>query len=430
MPESSMATFEAMNRGGGLENHGRKHRGFESLSLRHASFVLLGVALAACQSASPGPSSIPNEHATPTPAPWLFGAAQPVASVQTYRSVSFTQDGRDALLPGTHVELRLWDSGSIGAFAGCNHLGGDFNLTGGRLLVPGMSMTLIGCPPERAAQDSRVEYLLESSPTLTVNGDSLVLQSGGMTMNLVSEASAPTNPLVGTGRYMHWRLDGVEPPGDPIRIPAGVLDLSLGDQGEFNWTMSLCGAGGSYSLASDQSIDFKPGDRDVTDDPCGPLVQEIDGMLRDVSAAKIPFSLEADTLVLTGTSVLLTFTRHAEPTPMPNPRNRWLADTLDSGSGPTALPDTAAVELTQWTEGSLTWSVGTCANGQADYTAIDNHTLDFQPQTGGIQCTGKAAEVEAAVRTLLSATDVHYQSDGRALRFSSGTIQLVLHATD
>lgn len=92
-----------------------------------ATVVLLVVV--ACSAAAPSPSPLPEP-------PDLVGRA--------FLSTGVTEEGtqRD-LVRDTRIRLDF-SNGELGASAGCNLLGGDFAIVGGRLLVGPMHTTDMG----------------------------------------------------------------------------------------------------------------------------------------------------------------------------------------------------------------------------------------------------------------------------------------------
>jgi heat shock protein HslJ len=109
------------------------------------------------------------------------------------------------LVEGTRIQLRF-DDGSIGASAGCNSMGGPFEVEdGSALVVPELVMTEIGCDGPRHAQDEFVLALLSASPTITLVGDVLVLSTETTTVELLDrEVADPDRPIIGT----QWKVTG------------------------------------------------------------------------------------------------------------------------------------------------------------------------------------------------------------------------------
>ena len=115
-------------------------------------------------------------------------------------------DGR-MLVPDTQIRL-TFDDGTLGASAGCNSLSTAYEVLDDRLVTPGGGMTTtdMGCDPPRHAQDEWLADLLQSTPGLDVDGDTLTLTGAGTIVTLLDrEVADPDRPLLDTP----WRVDTV-----------------------------------------------------------------------------------------------------------------------------------------------------------------------------------------------------------------------------
>lgn len=124
-------------------------------------------------------------------------------------STSVTENGAErALVPGTKIQLRF-DGKNIGASAGCNSMGGPYTIEGDTLRVTEMGMTEMGCDPARHEQDSFVAALLTDSPTVTLVGDTLTVESGTVRLELLDATVAnPDVAIVGTLWEVTGFIDG------------------------------------------------------------------------------------------------------------------------------------------------------------------------------------------------------------------------------
>ncbi|MCO8125716.1 META domain-containing protein [Acidimicrobiia bacterium EGI L10123] len=129
-----------------------------------------------------------------------------------YLSIEVTEAGAPRpLVEGTVISLRF-DDGRVGASLGCNQLGGPYELDGDRLLVEDLSMTEMGCDPERHAQDEWFAGVLQAEPTVVVEGDTMALTAGETVVRFVDrEVAEPDRELVGTT----WEVDGFADGQDP-----------------------------------------------------------------------------------------------------------------------------------------------------------------------------------------------------------------------
>ncbi len=145
--------------------------------------------------------------------------AGPDLDGRTFIATSITDDGADRLLVGG-TELRIsFDDGQLGISAGCNQMGGDYDLDGGQLTVGGLSMTAMGCDPQRMAQDTWVSGLFEAPVGVSLTGDQLQLTSGKVVLQLTDrEVASPDAALEGTT----WVLDGLISGEAVSSVPGGV----------------------------------------------------------------------------------------------------------------------------------------------------------------------------------------------------------------
>ncbi|KAA1415911.1 META domain-containing protein [Nocardioides humilatus] len=91
------------------------------------------------------------------------------------------------LVDETVVRLGF-DGTQIAVDAGCNHLFGTLALDGDTLDVSNMGGTEIGCEQDRADQDAWIVDFLTSGPTIALDGDTLTLTAGDVSMALALQA--------------------------------------------------------------------------------------------------------------------------------------------------------------------------------------------------------------------------------------------------
>ncbi|WP_410789773.1 META domain-containing protein [Kribbella sp. C-35] len=138
---------------------------------------------------------------------------------KTYLSTAVVEDGvPKQLAPNTRIRLgfarvpnknadgpRVYDV--VRADVGCNSLGtsvaaGEL-LTDGRLSIPGLGGTQVGCLPPLREQEDWLKTFLTSKPSWRLNGDELALASGGTTITLLDRKIAePDFPLDG----IRWKV--------------------------------------------------------------------------------------------------------------------------------------------------------------------------------------------------------------------------------
>ncbi len=124
---------------------------------------------------------------------------------RSFWSVAVTEDGQPReLVEGTRIQVSF-RGGDISASAGCNSMGGPFRIEGEALFGDSYGMTEMGCDPLRHAQDEFVVSLLTSQPTISVEGDRLVISSASVTVELVDrEVADPDRSVTGT----RWNVTG------------------------------------------------------------------------------------------------------------------------------------------------------------------------------------------------------------------------------
>ena len=139
---------------------------------------------------------------------------------RTFLSTSVTEDGVAwQLVAGTRIRLSFGE-GRIGASVGCNSFGAGYRTGDGHLIVTEGGQTLIGCAPDREAQDDWLFAFLGSRPMLSLAGNDLVLESGGTVITLLDrEIADPDLPLVGTT----WTVSAIISGGADSSAPAGVV---------------------------------------------------------------------------------------------------------------------------------------------------------------------------------------------------------------
>lgn len=73
-------------------------------------------------------------------------------------------------------------NGQVSGNAGCNHFGGAYSVSGGILKAPQLGTTLMFCGGPRGEQEVWFLAVLSSSPTVSVEGDTLILTGTASTV--------------------------------------------------------------------------------------------------------------------------------------------------------------------------------------------------------------------------------------------------------
>jgi heat shock protein HslJ len=240
--------------------------------------VAAATALAACASAS-----------APTASPRALDG-------HTYLSTAI--EGR-SLVPGTQVRLTFAD-GNLNAAGGCNIMGGAYSIDGDRLTTDQLFMTEMACDDPRQRQDDWLARFL-GNVTLTLDGDTLTLTDGTVTVTLLDkEVATPDKPLEGTT----WVLDGISS-GDAVSsVPAGVTASIVVRGGRVD-VKSGCNSGGGTVEVTTDSITF--GAIALTKMACEPAAMSVEDAVTTVLAGTAHYAIDADLLTLTAGDRGLTF---------------------------------------------------------------------------------------------------------------------------
>ena len=153
-------------------------------------------------------------RATPAAAPGAWPADR------TFYSTGVTEGAQPRpLVPGTRIELRFFADGRLDAQAGCNHLGGEGRIEDGRLVLGDLSMTEMGCDPERMRQDTWLSTFLGSRPEWALAANVLRLRGPAVEIVLADRQVAdPDRALVG----QRWVVDTIITDTAASSVPAGV----------------------------------------------------------------------------------------------------------------------------------------------------------------------------------------------------------------
>jgi len=225
------------------------------------------------------------------------GGDVPALWGRTFVATAVTDGGVPVgLFTGTALKLRF-DRGAVRADAGCNSVGGDASVDGGRLRVTDVETTTMGCDPERHSRDAWVAELLQAGPELSLGGDELVLRSGRIEVRLVDEkVLVPDRALRGT----RWTVETVID-GDVARsVPAGATAHVT-----FQPDGSMAGFDGCNDFAG-KATDLGPDRLMVTlighDMPvaCAPAAEGFDAEVRSVLSGPVGVAIDGTLLTLAG----------------------------------------------------------------------------------------------------------------------------------
>jgi heat shock protein HslJ len=253
---------------------------YMSPALLHPSLAIaLLTVVAACSALTP-PSG-------PTPGPTdLTG--------RTFLSTGVIENStqRD-LVRDTHIRVEF-GNGQLGASAGCNLLGGPYELIDGRLVVGPIHATEMGCDPARHAQDEWLAAFLGAQPTIAVEDMTLVLEAGGTRITLADRRVVePDLELVGPLWVLETIIDGEA----ASSVPPGVTaSLRFDGAGHFEVDTGCNTGGGEYTIDDGQ---LTVGPIGLTRIGCPGVEGHVERVMLEVlTAPETDYSIEASSLTL------------------------------------------------------------------------------------------------------------------------------------
>lgn len=296
------------------------------MNTKISSLVVTALTVAACSAggtATPTPTRPPSQPPTtvPTSAPSSPPTANPTppagsptappvsngaASIagREFLSVNVTEGSEPRpLVADTRIRLNFEEE-SLTAHAGCNTIGGTYEIEDGKLVFIGGGMTEMACDEPRMAQDKWVVTFLGSQPAVTLDGDTLTLVAGETTISLLdAEVAEPDHVLTGTT----WTLTSLIS-GDAVSsVPADVVaTMTFAEDGRVDVNPGCNNGAGNYSVDGD-SISFS--DIITTKMAClGPAMQVENSVLQVLQTDGLTFTIDADVLTITAGELGLQFT--------------------------------------------------------------------------------------------------------------------------
>lgn len=271
---------------------------------RIAAGLVALVGLAACgadASDAPQQTSPPTAAATTAPASTsttTTTAATTAASLaDSIRGKTFVSTAVDGftLVPDTHVSL-TFEGDTIAATAGCNNMSSTWSLEGDVLVVGQMAQTMMACEPSALMdQDTWLQSVLTSRPTLALDGDTLTVTARGATLTMVDEATVnPPQQLEGPT----WTVQEINTSNASATVRAGVRTPTLTFQGGTVAVDTGCNTGsGGYTLG-DGTVTFGPiaTTRMACTNPAGNQVEQ---QVLTVLTGTATYTIKGATLTLT-----------------------------------------------------------------------------------------------------------------------------------
>jgi len=247
-------------------------------------FVVVSMSMTACGSDDPqssGPSDLD-----------LVG--------RTFLSDNVTTNDEPFALAKGSVLRVSFDGDQIAASAGCNSMGGTATWADGTLHVDAgsLAMTEMACDEPLMKQDVWFGKFLTSSPTLTQDGDSLVMTGGDTVIAMTDEEVAvPDAQLTGS----KWVLNSITSGTMVSSVPSGVTaSLRFGDDGQVKVQLGCNSGGGPYTDSGDV---LSIGPLVTTKMACQPPAADIESAVASVLDRDVSYTIDGNALVLTSTKV-------------------------------------------------------------------------------------------------------------------------------
>lgn len=227
----------------------------------------------------------------------LFAACQasaPSLEGRTFLSVGITENGAPkALVAGTRIRLDFRD-GSLGANAGCNSMGGEYRLDGGRLVVDSLFTTEMACDEPRMAQDTWLTNVLGAKPRLVLVGDQLTIDGGAVVL-VLRDRRVVEPDLAITGPT--WTVESILSGNAVSSVPQGAIaTLVFHADGTLDVDTG-CNTGSGRWKAVGTGIEVS--DVALTKKGCiGPAGELESAVIATLGAGTIAAAIEADQLIL------------------------------------------------------------------------------------------------------------------------------------
>lgn len=203
------------------------------------------------------------------------------------------------LVAGTQLSVSFDEKSRVGANAGCNSLGGRYAIEGGKLVITDAMQTEMACPG-RLEQEAWYTKFLTASPSITVDGNNLVLEGGGVRIEYLDRKIAtPDLELVGPT----WTVDTIVTKDTASHAawpkPATFV---FGADGSLQVEAGCNGGRGTYRVSGKELTFESVG---LTEMDCAdPLANELETAVYSVLSGPQPvtFEISVDRLSLRGKS--------------------------------------------------------------------------------------------------------------------------------
>jgi heat shock protein HslJ len=263
-----------------------------SIALALPLTVLLPGLLAGCgdDTVDPGASTSPTTPASPSP-----------TSVDGRTFLSTGSDGFE-LVDGTVIRIEFRD-GALSANAGCNTLAGGYQFDGDTLRMDGaLAMTEMACDEALMDQDTRFADLLMASPTVALDGDTLVLTAADASITFLDrEVADPDRPIEGTVWTLTTIIDDDSASSIPMEATSTLTFINGADgAGGTAAVATGCNTGSAPATIGDGTITFGP--LALTKMACQQPLMDLESSVLSVLAGDVTFEIEAGSLTITNSA--------------------------------------------------------------------------------------------------------------------------------
>jgi heat shock protein HslJ len=225
------------------------------------------------------------------------GGTKPGLDGTSWVATSITEGGKTRpLVAGSTLRLDFAD-GKIAINAGCNHIGGGYRFSDGKLSTDSLASTDMGCEQALMDQDTWLVGTVFGAPlAASVAGDTLTLVRGALRLELTDRrVASPDATLRGTT----WQLDGLSEGSSVSSLPQGVRTPTL--RIDADGTVRLhtgCNSGGSHATIHGSTITLDPvvTTKMACADPAG---QDVERAVLQVLDGDVTWSIAEQTLTLT-----------------------------------------------------------------------------------------------------------------------------------
>lgn len=202
----------------------------------------------------------------------------------TFESTDVT--GYD-LVPDSMITIGF-EADTLGASAGCNSMSGAYTITEDALEVGVMAATMMACDDALMAQDTWLNDFLTNGPSIVLDGETLTLSGGDVTITLAARQPAA---LEGTTWVVTGTIVGESvstTPGDTMAsmtITDGTAAIETG-----------CNMGSSSVEVAESTMTFGP--MALTRKACPPEETALEQSVTAVLDGEVSYEIDGDTLVI------------------------------------------------------------------------------------------------------------------------------------